>query len=117
MFYSHVCIIRLQDCPGHAGYNGDDQTWTGWPLTKHTGGNSNTEQLETLAAGTRPRTSHHQSPGPEMASAEEALDDLPWKDEEGQSSIKPTLELLLGQRCERSERRDETYNYGLARAR
>ena len=49
-------------------------------------------ELETLPTGTKPRTSHHRSPGPPEVSKEEALDYLPWKDERGPSSFKRTTE-------------------------
>ena len=47
---------------------------------------------------------------------EKALDDLPWKDERGPSSIRRTLEPLKGNVGETSERRGGAHNYGLFRA-
>ena len=76
-----------------------------WP-SRQTGGKSNPhkwlasrkiwsgEELETLPAGTKPRTSHHRFPWRREAWKEEALDDLPRKDERGPSSIRRTLELF-----------------------
>ena len=53
------------------------------------------QELETLPAGTMPRTSHHRSAEWE-AWKEEALNYLPVEDEKGRSSIGPTLELFQG---------------------
>ena len=66
-----------------------------WP-SRQTGGQSNPHkwlvsrkiwsvgELETLPAGTKPRTSHQEEIGAER----EALDDLPWKDKRGPSWIR-----------------------------
>ena len=48
------------------------------------------EELETLPAGTKPRTPHHRSPGGERHRKKEALDDLSRKDERGSSSVRRT---------------------------
>ena len=67
------------------------------------------EDLETLPAGSKPRTSHHRSPGGERRWKKEALDDLPWKDERGCSSIRRTLEPFKGNFGKTSERRAEAH--------
>ena len=48
----------------------------------------------------KPRTSHQRSPGGERHGKEEAPDDLPTKDERGQSSVKQVLEPFGRQRWE-----------------
>ena len=56
------------------------------------------EELETLPAGTtKPRTSHHRSPGGERSRKRKPLNDLPWEDRERAiGSIRPRLELFQG---------------------
>ena len=49
------------------------------------------EEFETLPAGTKPRTPHHRTLGGE-AWKEEVIDNLPWKDERGPSSVRRTME-------------------------
>ena len=76
----HLRKLLWVYCPGHAGVKGNDRadrlagkaTLTSGLLL----GRSGVEKLETPPAGTKPRTSHHQSSGRE-AWKEEALDDLP----------------------------------------
>ena len=67
------------------------------------------EELETLPSGTKPRTSHHRSPGGERRGKKEVLDDLPWKDERGPLSIRPTLEPFKGNVGETSDRQGGAY--------
>ena len=57
------------------------------------------EERETLPADTKPRTSHHRSPGGREAWKEEALDDLPWNDERAivnQTNIATVSKATLG---------------------
>ena len=56
------------------------------------------EKLEALPAGTRPKTITPSTAWRRQAWEEEALDDIPWKDERGLSSIRQTLELFQKQR-------------------
>ena len=79
-----------------------------WP-SRQTGGQSNPHKwlasrkiwsvvrFETQPTGTKPRASHHRSPGAE-ARKEEAQDDLPWKDERRPSSVRRTLDPFQRQR-------------------
>ena len=89
----HLRNLLWVSCPGHAGVMGNDRKDT-------TGGQSN-------HVGTKPRTSHHRLPRGERR-GKKALDDLPWKDERGPSSItntktvsKATLGKLLRNRVGR----------------
>ena len=71
----------------------------------------NVEELETLPAGTKPRTSRTPSIAwRREAWKEETLDDLPWKDKRGSLSIRRTLELFQRRFLEKFPR------YGLFRA-
>ena len=64
----------------HSGVNRAEQTDLAgksnphkWLVSRKIG---SVEELETLAAGTKPRTLHHRSPGGERRGIEESLDDL-----------------------------------------
>ena len=59
------------------------------------------EELETLPVGTKPKTTPSIAWRIE-AQKEEALNDLPWEEEKGPSSIRPTLELFQGPQWENS---------------
>ena len=54
--------------------------------------------FSTCGLGTKARASHHRSPGGEIEAYQKAaIGDLPWMDETGPLSIRPTLELLQKQ--------------------
>ena len=73
-------------CPGHVGVKGNDQADRLWFVSEKIW---SVEKLETVPAGTKPRTSRYQTPG-----GERHWDNLPGQDETGPLSIRCTLELF-----------------------
>ena len=87
MVDSHPRKFLRMSCSRHAGMKGNGKADRLAGRTTITNGlivsqkTWSVEELETLPASTKPRTPHHLLPGGKMSKKQEALDDLPWKDE------------------------------------